>query len=181
MIGSDFDSKFRERGISAAASPEAQDIGLLMLRLAVGLTVAAHGGQKLFGWFGGGGIEGTGQFFAASGYPSAKLFAVLAGLTETLGGLGMALGLVTPLAAAAVAGDLLNAVAVKWSGGFFAPQGMEFELLIAVCAVAVALAGPGTFAADRYLPQLRTHRLAYGVAALILSAVLAGVVLVIRG
>ncbi|WP_406493045.1 DoxX family protein [Streptomyces sp. NBC_00846] len=163
-----------------AAPARAYDIGLLVLRLALGLTMAAHGAQKLFGWFGGGGIDGTGQFFAASGYPSPKAFAVVAGLSETLGGLGLVLGLLTPLAAAAVAGTLVNAISVKWGGGFFAPEGVEYELLIALTAVALALTGPGRIAVDRLLPRLRSHRVAYGVAAIALGAVVAGVTLLLR-
>nr|WP_306420952.1 DoxX family membrane protein [Streptomyces griseicoloratus] len=61
-------------------------MGLLLLSLVPGLALAAHGAQKLFGWFGGGGIEGTGQFLAMSGCPSGEAMAVIAGLTETLGG-----------------------------------------------------------------------------------------------
>ncbi|MGX4693506.1 DoxX family protein [Streptomyces sp. JNUCC 63] len=165
----------------APATPtHTYDIGLLVLRLALGLAMAAHGTQKLFGWFGGGGIDGTGQFFAAVGYPSPRTFAVVAGLTETLGGLGLALGLLTPLAAAAVAGTLVNAIAVKWGGGFFAPEGVEYELLIALSAVALALTGPGRIAVDRLLPRLRSHRVAHGVAAIALGAVVAGVTLLLR-
>ncbi|GGQ97598.1 DoxX family protein [Streptomyces pilosus] len=168
-------------GQDAPAVPaRAYDIGLLVLRLALGLTMAAHGAQKLFGWFGGGGVEGTGMFFQSLGYPSPEAFAVVAGLTETLGGLGLALGLFTPLAAAAVAGTLVNAIAVKWGGGFFAPEGVEYELLITLAAVALALTGPGRIAVDRLLPGLRTHRLTYGVAAVVLGAVVAGATLLLR-
>ncbi|WP_406424835.1 DoxX family protein [Streptomyces sp. NBC_00873] len=163
-----------------AAPARAYDIGLLVLRLALGLVMAAHGTQKLFGWFGGGGIDGTGQFFAATGYPSPSTFAVVAGLSETLGGLGLALGLLTPLAAAAVAGTLVNAISVKWGGGFFAPEGVEYEILIALTAVTLALTGPGRIAVDRLLPWLRSHRVAYGVAAIVLGAVVAGVTLLLR-
>ncbi|MGW8764315.1 DoxX family protein [Streptomyces sp. NPDC055815] len=156
------------------------DAGLLVLRLALGLTMAVHGAQKLFGWFGGGGIEGTGQFFAASGYPSAKAFAVVAGLSETLGGLGLAVGLLTPLAAAAIAGTMINAIALKWGNGFFAPTGIEYELLIGLAAATLALAGPGRLAVDRLLPGLRVHRLGYGIAALALGVVAAMVILLLR-
>lgn len=161
-------------------SPHAYDGGLLLLRLALGLTVAAHGVQKLFGWFGGGGLEGTGQFFEMSGYPAGETMALVAGLSETLGGLALALGLLTPLAGAAVFGTMINALAVKWGGGFFAPQGVEYELLLAVGAAGLALTGPGRLAVDRFLPGLRAHRLGYGVAAVALGAVSAGLVLLIR-
>ncbi|KAF4408502.1 MULTISPECIES: DoxX family protein [Streptomyces] len=163
-----------------ASSSPASDAGLLVLRLALGLTMAAHGAQKLFGWFGGGGLEGTGQYFELSGYPSGRTMALVAGLTETLGGLGLVLGLLTPLAGAAVLGTMINALAVKWGGGFFAPEGVEYEVLLAAGAAAVALTGPGRLAVDRFLPGLRNHRLPTGVAAVLLAAVTAGAVLVIR-
>lgn len=168
-----------EKGVS----PHAYDVGLLIMRLALGFLLAGHGTQKLFGWFGGGGIEGTGQFFAMSGYPAAETMALVAGLTETLGGLGLALGLLTPLAGAAVFGTMLNAMAVNSAGGFFMMDqdgGMEFDILVAAAAAGLAMTGPGRIAADRFLPVLRTHRLAYGVAAVVLGAVTAGLVLLVR-
>ncbi|MFH8405846.1 DoxX family protein [Streptomyces sp. NPDC018019] len=177
-------SPLRDYGSGAgdrhAATPHAYDVGLLLLRIAVGLIMAAHGAQKLFGWFGGGGLDATGQFFAASGYPSGKAMAVVAGLSETLGGLGLVLGLLTPLAGAAVVGTMVNALAVKWGGGFFAPDGVEYELLLTAGAAALALTGPGRYAVDRLLPVLRAHRLVYGVAALVLAVVVAVVFLLLR-
>ncbi|MEV7090967.1 DoxX family membrane protein [Streptomyces sp. NPDC093085] len=163
-----------------AATPAAYDIGLLLLRLVLGLTMAAHGGQKLFGWFGGGGVDGTGAFFTSSGYPAGKAFAVVAGLTETVGGLGLALGLLTPLMGAAVVGTMVNAIAVKGTGSFFAPAGIEYELLLTTAAAALALTGPGRIAVDRFLPFLRTHRLAYGATAVALGLVTAAVILLLR-
>lgn len=163
-----------------APSLHGYDAGLLLLRLALGLTMAAHGAQKLFGWFGGSGLDGVGQFFTMSGYPSGRVMAVVAGLSETLGGLGLVVGLLTPLAGAAVVGTMINALAVKWGGGFFAPKGVEYELLLTVGAAALALTGPGSYAIDRFLPGLRAHRLAYGVAALLLGVVIAGGVLLVR-
>lgn len=167
-------------GTTAPTSPHAYDAGLLLLRLALGLTMAAHGSQKLFGWFGGGGIDGTGRFFTMSGYPAGDAMAVVAGLTETLGGLALAVGLLTPLAAAALVGVMVNALAVTWGGGFFAPKGSEYEWLLTAAAAALALTGPGRYAADRFLPVLRAHRLAYGAAAVVVGLVTAGVVLLLR-
>ncbi|MFD9333939.1 DoxX family protein [Streptomyces sp. NPDC060028] len=161
-------------------STPGHDVGLLLLRLVLGLTMASHGSQKLFGWFDGGGISGTGQFFTASGYPAGDAMAVIAGLTETLGGLGLAVGLLTPLAGAAVVGTMINAIAVHGTGAFFAPKGIEYELLLTVGAAALALTGPGRYAADRFLPVLRAHRLAYGALALLLAVVLAGGLLLVR-
>ncbi|WP_434587869.1 DoxX family protein [Streptomyces sp. A5-4] len=161
-------------------SAHAHDVGLLVLRLALGLAMAAHGSQKLFGWFGGGGLDGTAQFFTASGYPAGKAMAVVAGLTETFGGLGLAIGLLTPLAGAAVVGTMINALAVSWSGKFFAPEGVEYEVLIIAAAAALTLTGPGALAVDRFVPGLRVQRFPYGVAALGLGVVLAGLTLLLR-
>ncbi|GEM32413.1 hypothetical protein NN3_34200 [Nocardia neocaledoniensis NBRC 108232] len=155
------------------------DAGLLVLRVGVGATMAAHGTQKLFGWFDGGGLDGTDRFFTASGYPAGKFFPVLAALSETLGGIGLILGLLTPLAAAAILGTMLNAISVKW-GGFFAPKGVEFEMILAVAAASLALTGAGGFALDRFVPGLRDYKLAYGVGAIVLAFVAAGVTLLIR-
>jgi putative oxidoreductase len=74
------------------------DLALLGLRLVVGLTLAAHGGQKLFGWFGGHGIEGTGASYEGIGLRPGRLNALLAGMAESSGGLLIALGLLTPWA-----------------------------------------------------------------------------------
>ncbi|MFD9812458.1 DoxX family protein [Streptomyces sp. NPDC059080] len=162
------------------SSPHGYAAGLLVLRLVIGATMAAHGAQKLFGWFGGPGLDGTGQFFTMSGYPAGHTMAVVAGLSEVLGGLGLVVGLFTPLAAAAVVGTMINALAVKWGGGFFAPKGVEYELLLTLGAAALALTGPGRYALDRWVPVLRSHRLRYGALALILGVVLAGIVLLVR-
>lgn len=165
---------------AVALSTPAHDVGLLLLRVVLGLTMAAHGSQKLFGWFGGGGISGTGKFFTASGYPAGDAMAVIAGLTETLGGLGLVAGLLTPLAGAAVVGTMINAMAVHGAGSFFAPAGVEYEILLTAGAAALALTGPGRYAADRFLPVLRDHRLAHGILAVVLGAVIAGVLLLVR-
>ncbi|GHC54255.1 DoxX family protein [Streptomyces flavofungini] len=164
--------------VTSGAQP-GSDIGLLLLRLAVGLTMAAHGSQKLFGWFDGGGLDGTAGFFASDGYKAAKAMAWVAALTETLCGLGLAIGLLTPLAGAGILGIMLNAMAVKWGGGFFSPEGIEYDLVLLAGAVSVALAGPGRLAADELLPGLRDHRFARGVAAVVLGAVSAAFVLVV--
>src|SRR5690348_980300 len=106
------------------------DIGLLLLRLAVGLTLAAHGTQKLFGWFGGYGLDGTGQFLETIGFRPGRRAALKAGLVETGGGLLLALGLLTPLAAALVVSDMfVAAVSVHLKNGFFVTSGgYEYNL-----------------------------------------------------
>jgi putative oxidoreductase len=124
--------------------------GLLLLRLAAGLTVAAHGAQKLFGWFGGGGLKGTTESWRGRGGRPAAAMALLAGLAEASGVL-FALGLATPLAALAIATVMLNAVeSVHWRNGFFNGKGgWEFNLQLLAIAVAVASIGPGRFSLDR--------------------------------
>lgn len=160
--------------------PYVHDAGLLLLRLVLGLTMASHGAQKLFGWFSGVGLDGAGRVFTSGGYAAGKAMAVLAGLSEVLGGVGLALGLLTPLAGAAVVGVMVNAVAVKWGGGFFAPTGVEYELLIAALATTLAVGGPGRFAFDRHLPGVRAHRVGHGVSAVVLGVVLGVFVLLFR-
>ncbi|MGW4369565.1 DoxX family protein [Nocardia takedensis] len=164
-----------------AADQSALDLGLLIARVAIGLTMAGHGAQKLFGWFDGGGLDGTGRFFESSGYPAGKTMAVIAGLSEFLGGLGLAVGLLTPLAAAAILGVMINAIAVKGTGEFFGGKGIELDVVLAASAAGLALTGPGRIAVDHLLPGLRHQRLTYGIAALVLAAVTAGIVLLIRG
>jgi putative oxidoreductase len=126
--------------------------GLLLLRLVVGATMAAHGSQKIFGWFGGPGPKGTADFFAKLGFRAPAVMAIMAGLAE-LGGAAFAVGLVTPLASFAIAVVMLNAIAtVHWKNGFFNGNGgMEFNLTLLTVAVAVAATGPGRFSVDRAL------------------------------
>ena len=123
--------------------------GLLLLRIVAGGTIFAHGAQKLFGWFGGNGMRGTAGFFEKLGFRPPVLLAVLAGLGEA-SGVPFALGLVTPLAALGITIVMLNAIAVvHWSKGFFNGNGgIEFPLLIATVAIAVAATGPGRFSVD---------------------------------
>lgn len=106
--------------------------------------------------------------------------AAIAGLTETLGGLGVILGLLTPLAAAGIVGIMINAICVKWTGAVLGLTGVEFEALIIAAAVTLALAYPGRFALDHFLPVLRDYRPVYGVLALALGIVLAALVLLLR-
>src|SRR5580765_1870434 len=96
------------------------DLGLLILRVVVGLTLAAHGSQKLFGWFGGYGLAGTGSFLEQLGFRPGRVQAFLAGAAEAGGGLLLAAGLFTPLAAAAIVAVMFVAiVSVHWPKGFF--------------------------------------------------------------
>lgn len=134
----------------------AADLGLLLLRLTVGLLAAGHGAQKLFGLFGGQGLAETGKGFAALGYRPGALFAGLAGVSEFLGGLGLALGFLTPLAAAALVGVMINAMVVTSPHGLWAVDGgLEYPMVIAVVALTVAAVGSGSLAVDRFLPLSR--------------------------
>jgi putative oxidoreductase len=123
------------------------EYGLLLLRLVVGLLFAGHGAQKLFGWFGGGGPQGTTAFFSSLGYRMPAVMALVAGLSEFGGGLLLATGLLTPLASFLLATVMLNAIAtVVWPKGFFG--GYEFELTLATVAIAIAATGPGEISLD---------------------------------
>jgi putative oxidoreductase len=129
------------------------DIGFLLLRLTVGLTLAAHGAQKLFGWFGGPGLDGTGMFFEKLGFVPGRRHALMAGLAEVGGGLFLALGLLTPFAASAVfAVMLVAAVTVHLKQGFFATTGgYEYNLILGSAGLSLAFTGPGSLSLDAVL------------------------------
>jgi putative oxidoreductase len=124
--------------------------GILLLRVVIGGTLFAHGTQKLFGWWGGGGPQGTAQMFGGLRFRSPGLLAVLAGLGETSGAL-FAVGLLTPLAATGMATVMLVAIwSVHWPKGFFNTNGgLELPLSLAAVAIAVTATGPARFSLDR--------------------------------
>src|SRR3978361_2474881 len=97
--------------------------GLLVLRVVLGLLLIGHGSQKLFGMFGGHGPDGTGGFFHSIGFRPGRPMALVAGLSEAGAGLLLALGLLTPLAAAGIVGTLFVAGSVHWTGGLWGPNG----------------------------------------------------------
>lgn len=125
--------------------------GLLLLRLALGGIMAAHGAQKLFGWWGGPGLRGTAGMCDKMAYRAPFLMACSLGLAEFAGGILLAAGLLTPLGALAVVTVMINAVyLVHRAKGFFAANGgYEFNLLIAASALALLAIGPGRFSLDR--------------------------------
>jgi putative oxidoreductase len=129
------------------------DIGLLVLRVVLGLTLAAHGAQKLFGWFGGPGLSGLGMWLESIGFVPGRRQALMAGLSETGGGLLLALGLLTPVAAGiTVAVMAVAAVSVHWKSGFFlAKNGYEYTLVLGLAALSLAFTGPGAFSLDALL------------------------------
>ena len=129
-----------------------RDLGLLLLRLGTGGVLAAHGAQKLLGWFGGGGIEGTGQFMESVGYAPGRASATAAGLAEAGGGTLLALGLATPAAGAAAAGAMAGASAVHAPNGFFnASGGYEYAASLGLTAAGLAVTGPGRLSLDHAL------------------------------
>ena len=122
--------------------------GILLLRLVVGIAFVGHGTQKLFGWFGGFGPQGTGGFFGSKGYRAPVLMAIAAGVSEAVGGTLLALGFATPLAAVLLATVMINAIAsVTFKKAFM--LGSELEITYLTIAVSVAAIGPGRFSIDR--------------------------------
>jgi putative oxidoreductase len=124
-----------------------------LVRITTGLLLMPHGAQKLFGWFGGYGLAGTGAFFGdALGLQPGVLFALLVGLVELFGGLALVLGLLTRPAALAVAVLLAVALSVHVPNGFFwTDGGIEYPLMWALLAVAIFLRGGGEYSLDRRL------------------------------
>jgi putative oxidoreductase len=124
---------------------------LPMVRVAAGLILMPHGAQKLFGWFGGGGLEGTAGFFASAGLEPALFLALLVGITEFFGGLLLALGLLTrPVAAAITVMLAVIVFDIHWASGFFAGNGgVEYPLLWGTVTLAFAVRGGGAYSLDR--------------------------------
>lgn len=147
-------------------------IGLTILRLVAGLTLAAHGAQKLFGWFGGYGLAGTGGFLEQLGFLPGRRNALFAGLAEGVGGLFLALGLATPLAAAVIISVMLVAtVSVHLKNGFFNhKQGYEYTLMLGVIALTFAFVGPGPISVDAIL-GIHASGALWGLAALAIGVV----------
>jgi putative oxidoreductase len=148
------------------------DGGLFIVRFVFGALMAAHGSQKLFGWFGGYGLAGTGAFFEGLGFRPGPFFAAVAGLAETLGGLLLAVGLFEPVGAMAVIAVMIVAIgSVHWRHGLFATtNGVEVPLLYASAATALILIGPGAYSLDAifglvsvWTPALKGLAIALGV------------------
>src|SRR5947208_16761268 len=112
-------------------------IGILILRLVIGLTLAAHGAQKLFGWFGGYGLTGTGGFLEQLGFVPGRRNALLAGLAEVGGGLLLAVGLATPIAAAVALSVMVVAGVCAHAGKGFLGHNGRYAYAVVVGIVAV--------------------------------------------
>jgi putative oxidoreductase len=125
-------------------------LGLLLLRLIVGLTLAAHGAQKVFGWWGGSGIPGWTQAMTRLRIRPAAPWAWISALAELVGGLMLALGFLSPMGNLAIAGAMLVAIAtVHFAKGFWNTKGgFEFNLTILAAVFALALTGPGVYSLD---------------------------------
>jgi putative oxidoreductase len=144
------------------------DAGLLLARMVLGLLIAAHGAQKLFGWFGGHGIAATGGFFESLGFRPGRFFAAAAGTTEVAGGLLVAVGLLGPLGPAMIVATMIVAIAtVHWAHGVFAQNnGFELPLTYAAVAAALGLIGYGAYSIDALLQLSWSDGVAWMVLAL---------------
>jgi putative oxidoreductase len=156
-------------------------IGLYLLRFTLGLIMAAHGAQKLFGWFGGGGPAGTGASMEKLGFRPGRTHATVVGAAELTAGVLVVLGLFTPLAAAIVIAVMFTAIAtVHVRKGFFATNGgYEFNLLLAATALCFAFTGPGVLSFD-YAAGTYWWGIASGLFALFAGIVGGSVALVLR-
>ena len=130
-------------------------VAALVLRVPVGLILAAHGAQKLFGWFGGNGLAGTAQWLSSMGMEPGLLMAILAGSAEFFGGLALVLGLLTRPAALVAAFTMLVAIfSVHISNGLFAADGgYEYALTLMVALLALAVQGGGYLSIDKALSE----------------------------
>jgi putative oxidoreductase len=157
------------------------NVGLLFLRIVLGALLIGHGTQKLFGWFGGGGVRGTGQHFGSLRFRHAEIHAVIAGLGEAGGGLLLALGLLTPLGAVGVIGVMLTAiVTVHLSKGIWNTNGgYELPLLNAAVALTLVSTGPGRYSLD-HLIGWDLSGPAWALGALGVAFVLTAIVLALR-
>jgi putative oxidoreductase len=133
---------------------DAKQWATIPLRIALGVIFLSHGGQKLFGWLGGKGLEGTASFFAVKlGLTPGILWASLAGIAEFGGGLLVLIGLFTRLGALCISTVMLVAIfKVHW-GAFFMPKGIEYTFSLLAAAVALLISGGGKFSLDTRLAK----------------------------
>lgn len=156
------------------------DSGLLILRIVFGALLVGHGTQKLFGWFGGHGLDGSAGFFHALGFRPGKQMAAVAGTSEVLGGFLLVSGLLSPLAGAVIIGTMLVAASVHADKGLWGVNGgYELPLLYAVAGAAVAIGGPGSVSLDHLIGLDDTWSSALGTVAVV-AGLLAGTAVITR-
>jgi putative oxidoreductase len=148
------------------------DLALLVLRLAVGLFFVGHGAQKLWGSFGGHGLDGTGQFFESLGIRPGRRNALAAGVSEFWGGVLLALGLLTPLGAVLIISVMTVAIiTVHYKNGPWVSEGgYEYNLVLAATAFVVA-AAPGGWSLDAAFGWNQLHGTAFALAALVIGVI----------
>ncbi|MHA6627567.1 DoxX family protein [Pseudonocardia sichuanensis] len=159
------------------------DVGLLLLRFGVGGTFFAHGMQKVFGLWGGPGIDGFAQVLEGFGFREAVTLSWVTGVTELVAGAFVVLGVVTPLAAAGLLAIMINSVALKFGNGFFiaSPAGagaVELDVVLGLAAAALVLTGPGRIALDNGRTWHRRPA-PWGVLALVVGVAAAVLVLLL--
>jgi putative oxidoreductase len=154
---------------------------MLILRVVVGLLFIGHGTQKLFGWFGGPGLDGATGFMRALGYRPARPHAVAGGLSEAVGGSLLVLGLATPLAAAAIIGVMVNAIAtVHGTKGLWVTQGgYEYNAVLIAACLAIATGGAGAWSLDEAFGW-DLHGAGWGLVALVVGFAGAAITLATR-
>lgn len=156
---------------------------LLVLRVVIGLIVAAHGSQKLFGWFGGGGFAKTVGMLKGQGFKPAWFWALLGGVGEFGGGVLLALGFLTPLAALGVFASMLMAVLkFHWGKGFWgAKGGYEYPMVLGLLGAVLALAGPGSYSLDALIGFSLSAALIWGLVVLAALVVIIGIAISRQG
>ena len=147
--------------------PISLSVGLLILRLVAGLTLAVHGTQKLFGWFGGAGLTRLKQGFEKQGFKPAWLWASLVIIGEVGGGVSLVLGFLTPLGAAGIFGTMFMATFKShWKNGFIVSKGgYEYTLMLMAVSVAIGIMGPGSYSLDALFGIALPETLLFGVLA----------------
>ena len=155
--------------------------GLFILRVVIGVLFVGHGTQKLFGWFGGPGIDGAEGMFGSLGYRKPRTMAVLAGVAEAGAGVLLVLGFLVPLAAAAIIGVMVNAIATVHAGNgpWVSDGGWEYNLVLITAGTAFAFSGPGWAGLDPALGWGLAEP-GWGVAAVVAGLVAAGITLALR-
>lgn len=151
-------------------------LGIFILRVVIGLLYIGHGSQKLYGWFGGKGLQATARGYESLHLRPAKLWAVLGGLSEFLGGAGLTLGIFTPVAAALIVGAMLMAILkVHLPNGLWNQnRGFEYPLVNLLVAAFLGLFGPGAYALERTLKLSYPTDLVFVIS---LAAVVVGVLI----